>query len=243
VAVRRSRAVLRTARPLLDRAVTEALRDDLKLLADELGAVRDLDVLLGHLREQLADLPEEDRFAAERVLQVLSDERDIARGHLVEALESERYFDVLDRLAHVAAEPPASGRDGSLRGLAERQFDRLRKAVDGLPADPSDDDLHGVRILAKRARYAAELALPTAGKPASRFVASMKALQDVLGEHQDAVVAEARIPQALSSARGTRVAFAAGRLAERESRRRQQARASFSQAWRRVQKKGRRAWR
>ena len=243
VAVRRSRAVLRTARPLLDSAVTEPLRDDLKWLADGLGAVRDLDVLLGHLSEQLADLPEEDRFAAERVLQVLSAERDIARAHLVEALESERYFDVLDRLAHVAAEPPASGQEDGLAALAARQFDRLRKAVGELSPDPSDDDLHAVRIRAKRARYAAELAEARVGKPASRFVSSVKDLQDVLGEHQDAVVAEARIHGALGAARGTRVAFAAGRLAERESRRRQQTRAAFSQTWRRVEKKGRRAWR
>jgi CHAD domain-containing protein len=243
VAARRSRAVLRTARPLLARTVTDALREDLRWLAGELGAVRDLDVLLDHLGKQLTELPEEDRFAAERVLQVLSNERENVQAHLVEALESERYFDVLDRLAHVAAEPPASGREKNLGALAGRQFDRLRKAVADLPDNPSDEDLHGVRIRAKRARYAAELAQPEVGKPASRFVAAAKDLQDVLGEHQDAVVAQARIHEALASARGSRVAFAAGRLAERESRRRQRARAAFLRTWRRVERKGRRAWR
>ena len=149
VAVRRSRAALRIGRPLLDQAVTEPLRDDLKWLAGELGAVRDLDVLLEHLADQLGELPEEDRFAAERVVQVLSAERDVARTRLVEALESERYLDLLDRAAHVAAEPPASGREKSLGALAARQFDRLRKSVNELPADPTDEDLHRVRIKAK----------------------------------------------------------------------------------------------
>lgn len=243
VAVRRSRAALRIGRPLLDQAVTEPLRGDLKWLAGELGAVRDLDVLLEHLADQLGELPEEDRFAAERVVQVLSAERDVARTRLVEALESERYLDLLDRAAHVAAEPPASGREKSLGALAARQFDRLRKSVNELPADPTDEDLHRVRIKAKGARYAAELMRPTVGKSAARFVARVKDLQDVLGEHQDAVVAEARIPAALGSARGTRVTFAAGRLAERERRRRLQARAAIPKAWRRVEKAGRRVWR
>jgi CHAD domain-containing protein len=243
VAVRRSRAVLRAARPLLDRAVTEPLRDELKWLGDELGAVRDLDVLSEHLAAELESLADEDRFAAERVVQVLSSERDVARAHLVEALESERYLELLDRLAHVAAEPPASGRKKSLKSLAAGQFDKLQKAVESLPPEPSDAQLHAVRVQAKRTRYAAELAQPTVGKPASRFAASAKDLQDVLGEHQDAVFAEARIPQALGSARGTRVAFAAGRLAERQARRRVDARARFPAAWAQVEKKGRNAWR
>ena len=83
----------------------------------------------------------------------------------------------------------------------------------------------------------------TVGKSAARFVARVKDLQDVLGDHQDAAVAEARIPAALGSARGPRVAFAAGRLAERERRRRLQARAAIPKAWRRVEKAGRRVWR
>ena len=42
----------------------------------------------------------------------------------------------------------------------------------------------------KHARYAGELAQPDVGRPAERFVDWAKALQDVLGAHQDAVTPE-----------------------------------------------------
>ena len=243
VAARRSRAVLRAARPLLDRAVSEPIRDELKWLGSVLGPVRDLDVLLRHLRAELDTLPADDRFAAERLVQLLSAERDLARAELLEALESERYFALLDRVAKLAAEPVAGDGDQPLRALAARQFERLRKAVAKLPDEPTDEELHRVRVLVKRARYAAELAEPTTGRPAARFVARAKRAQDVIGEHQDAVVAAQRIRDLLRAARGSRVAFAAGRLVEREAQRRLRARARFPKAWRRLEKSGRRAWR
>jgi CHAD domain-containing protein len=243
VAARRSRAILRAARPLLDRSVSEPLREELKWLGSVLGPVRDLDVLLERLRTELDTLLADDRFAAERLVQLLSAERDLARADLVEALESERYLALLDLLAEMSAAPAASGSERALRSLASRQFERLRKTVEKLPSDPSDEELHRVRVLVKRARYAAELAEPIVGRPAARFVARAKRAQDVIGEHQDAVVAAQRIRDLLGTARGGRVAFAAGRLVEREEQRRLRARAGFPEAWRRLEKSGRRAWR
>ena len=60
--------------------------------------------------------------------------------------------------------------DVSLRDIAAQEFKKLRKTVEALPETPSDADLHQVRIKAKRARYAAELAAPMVGRPAERFV-------------------------------------------------------------------------
>jgi CHAD domain-containing protein len=50
--------------------------------------------------------------------------------------------------------------------------------------------LHEVRKSAKRARYAVEPAVPVSGKPATRLAIRMKALPNVLGEHQDSVAAQ-----------------------------------------------------
>ena len=243
VAARRSRAILRAARSLLDQAVSEPLRAELQWLGSALGPVRDLDVLLDRLRTQVDALPDDDRFAAERLLQLLAADRELARAHLLEALEGERYLALLDRLGEFARQPAATGREKPLRALASRQFERLRDSVAKLPSEPTDADLHRIRVRAKRARYAAELAQATVGSPAARFVARAKRLQDVIGEHQDAVVAAQRIREALGAARGSRVAFAAGRLVEREEQRRLRARTAFPKAWRRLDKCGRRAWR
>jgi CHAD domain-containing protein len=242
VAVRRSRAVLRAARPLLDRSATEPVRAELEWLGDLLGPVRDLDVLLEDLEDRMAALPEDDRFAAKRVAQALSAERDLARARLLEGLESERYFALLDRLVRLAAEPPAGEKEKPLHKLAAIQFDRLRACVAEIDEEPTDAQLHRVRVLAKRARYTAELSEVTVGKPAARFVARAKKLQDVIGEHQDAVVAIGRIQEALASVRGTRVAFAAGRLVEGQEQRRLEAREAFPSAWKALEKQGRRTW-
>jgi CHAD domain-containing protein len=83
--------------------------------------------------------------------------------------------------------------DFPLREVPPREFKKLRKTVEALPEVPSDEALHEIRIKGKRAGYAAELVQALVGKPAERFIAKVKELQDVLGEHQDALVAEARI--------------------------------------------------
>ena len=53
---------------------------------------------------------------------------------------------------------------------------------------PTDEQLHRVRIHAKRTRYAAEALLPVARKDARRFAAAAADLQGVLGEQHDAIV-------------------------------------------------------
>jgi CHAD domain-containing protein len=130
----------------------------------------------------------------------------------------------------------------TLHDIAAAEFRKLRKAVRRLPADPTDDELHAVRIRGKRARYAAELAEGVVGKPAARFVQDAKRLQDVIGEHQDAVVAEERVRALLGRAGGAQAHFAAGRIVERERQRRREARATFPAAWAQLAQTGKRAW-
>jgi CHAD domain-containing protein len=242
VATRRLRAVLRAARPLLDPDWTEALREELSWLGAALGPVRDLDVLGERLREEIAALEPEERRAAQRFLQLLRRERETARSVLLEAMSEQRYRNLLDRLEVAAAAPRAREADVSLKAIAGEEFRKLRKKVKSLPPEPTDDELHAVRIKGKRARYAAELAEGVVGKPARAFVRDAKRFQDLVGEHQDAVVAEARIRAWLPRAKGHWAHLAAGRLVERERVRREEAREAFSSAWARLAKSGRRAW-
>ncbi len=58
------------------------------------------------------------------------------------------------------------------------------------PAGPARDvALHQARKSARRARYAAEAAALSVGKPARGFAKQMKKVQSALGEHQDSVLA------------------------------------------------------
>jgi CHAD domain-containing protein len=234
--------MLRAGRPLLDSTWSEPLRDELSWLGSALGEVRDLDVLLGHLNAQMAELDKEERFAAKRINQGLEREHLEARAALLEVLETERYGELLDRLAVAAPPPPGTPSQAELPALAKAEFRSLKKAARNLKPDSSDDELHRVRVKTKRARYAAELAAASVGKRADEFVNSAKDLQDVLGDHQDAVVAEEKIRTLASAARATKVAFAAGRLVERERARRMAARAALPYAWSKLERSGRRAW-
>ena len=77
--------------------------------------------------------------------------------------------------------------------LAAAAWRRLRKCGRALrPSDP-DEAFHEVRKRAKRARYTAEMVAPILrgddARGARRFIRGATRIQDILGEHQDAIVA------------------------------------------------------
>jgi CHAD domain-containing protein len=219
LATRRTRAIERATRPLLGHAL-EPLSNELKWLAGLLGPVRDLDVLVDRLRTEVAELAE-DRVAGDQLVETLERERREHRDVLLEALGSDRYFELLASFeTTIALLPELDAADG-LHRVARKQLRKLGRATRKLPDVPSDQELHGVRIHAKRARYAAELA----GAP-TKLVDALKHVQDVIGDHQDAVVAEERLRK-ISRAK---VAVAAGRLIERERERRREQRAAYPAA-------------
>jgi len=205
--------------------------------------VRDLDVFNGYLRDEITRLEPEEQAAAGALLEALAAEREAAREGMLEALRSKRYLALLRRLEEAGRAPQTVPADLTLPEVAAQEFKRLRRAMRAFEADGSDEELHRARIRGKRGRYAAELAGPKAGKREKRFVERAKAFQDVIGEHQDAVVAEARIRELLTKADGGELtAFAAGRLVEHQRARRREARQAVPQAWRRLEQSGRRAW-
>jgi CHAD domain-containing protein len=231
VAARRSRALLRAGAPLVE-TDTQELSVELQWLGSVLGAVRDLDVLLARLRDEAAALDPSDRAAAGRLLRALERQRTRARRTLLKALDSERYDALLDRFEELVTtlEPTAS--KATLGKLAERELDRLRRDVKALDEEPEDAALHGLRKRGKRVRYAYELA------GAKAVVKRAKAFQDVLGEHQDSVVAEERL-RAISQDAPADQALAAGLLIERERARRARARASWRKVWRELERAAR----
>src|SRR5437763_360649 len=195
--LRRPDGTVRTVGPRLDRTSTGAVGEELHWLAGLLGAVRDGDVLADRLTEAVAAEPPENVVGpvSERIRERLGERSGTARAQLVEALDSDRYRRILDDLDQLAAgglraeERPATRRQLLKRARrAVRRADRRLAAAD--EAEPPDRDplLHRSRRAYKRARYAAELVRPLAGKPAKRLVKQLTRLQDVLGTHQDAIV-------------------------------------------------------
>ncbi|HYX85559.1 MAG TPA: CYTH and CHAD domain-containing protein [Gaiellales bacterium] len=234
VATRRLRALLRAARPALDRAWADGLRSELGWLAGETSASRDLDVLLDHLRPRAEALGGSDSEAAAELVDGLAQEQAASRERVLDALRSGRYLALLDRLcAEVGSPRLVEGGALDLDELAAAEYRRLRKAMRRIGDDESDEAVHRLRIKGKRARYAAELAARPGDRRGQKFIGAMKGFQDVLGEHQDAVVAADRL-RALAAAAPAPVVMAAGRLIEGEAERRADARRALPKAWKAV---------
>ena len=161
------------------------------------------------------------------LLDALEAERAAARVVVVGALSSDRYLALLGRLDD-ASEPPGDGDAIPLRDIWRAEWKRTRKALSRLDDASGDSDLHAGRIRVKRVRYAAELAAHELGKRGRTFVEAAKELQDVLGAHQDATVAEERIR---AWAAGGGDAAAASLLLAREDARKEASRGAWPEAW------------
>jgi CHAD domain-containing protein len=237
VATRRLRAFLRAARPHLDRAWADSLRDELAWLGAALGPARDLDVLTEYLTAELEQVGA-GQADAESLLSFVAAERAPARSAVVEALSSERYLELLDRLEQAAA-PPMIDERTTLTAVWLKQHKRLRRQVAELGGEPTDEQLHTVRIFVKRSRYAAELAAHELGKRGAGFVQAAKTAQDVLGAHQDSVVAEERIRAwAASHPQATPLA---AELIGRQLARRVEARHAWPAVWKELDRRARKA--
>jgi CHAD domain-containing protein len=242
VATRRLRAILRASRDVLGREQAEQLRDELSWLASGLGPARDLDVMLEQLKRDRESLAVPERRASRSLVGVFERARRKARDGVVTALDDQRYLALVQALHAAAVDDAPAAEEVSLAELARADFRRLRKAVSALEPSAPDDALHAVRIRAKRARYTAELAAPVEGVDAEAFVSKVTALQDVIGEHQDAVVLEERIRSAVVGRRAPAVLIAAGALVERQRARRARAREDLPAAWAKARRAGKKAW-
>jgi len=227
VAARRARALLRTGRPLYANDVV-ALENELRWLGEKLGAVRDLDVLVARLRGESEGLDAGDRSTARTLLRTLERRRTSARTSLLKALDSDRYFTLLDSFsAQIDALEP-SGADLTLTDVAQRQLKKLRKRIRTTGDDAPNAELHTLRKKGKRLRYAYELAGDDA------VVKRAKKFQDILGENQDSVVAEETLRQLASGAPEHGVV--AGRLIERERAGRADVRNGWRKAWKKLKR-------
>jgi CHAD domain-containing protein len=247
VATRRLRSDLRTFRDLLDHDWTHSLRHDLRQLGTDLGAVRDTEVMLDRLRTRIERLPAADQEAAKPIVHRLLQRWDAERRTLRDALRAPRYAELLDRLVEAAREPALVGAAADdpasavLPPLVRVPWDKLRATVEELPDDPPDQMLHDIRKRAKHCRYSTEAVAPAIGKPARAFARAMSDLQDVLGAHQDAVVAEQWLRDVASKATGREV-FVAGQLASLERIDIERTRAAWHDVWRMASKKRLRQW-
>lgn len=219
VAARRLRSTLRVFAPLLELAPAEAARADeeLRWLAGLLGAVRDLQVQRARFATELGELPPEQVMGpvAARIDGTLFAEQARAQEELEKAMGSPRYDALRGLLESWGAEPPVADSDPlALRKRARKAARKAERRLGEGCESGTDRELHRARKAAKRARYAGEVLRPFGhGKKQRR---RFKGVQRLLGDLQDAVVAEATLQRLVSGVPAGESGFTFGLLHARE---------------------------
>lgn len=251
VATRRLRSAARTFRDGLPERGLQPLVRDLKWIGDALGRVRDLDVHLKNIERDKSTMPSGGRLALDLYIKEVRANREEARKAMLRELDTERYRGFLDRFERLLAAGPPENPDAPLaqvpaalagREIILKRLKRVLKSGRDAGAASTDAELHRLRIRCKRLRYACEFLSDLYGSPVKKFAKRVKAFQDILGAHQDAVVARRtlskfteRIPEGESEAGDLHQAV--GQLMVVQARRTAECRAEFADAWERFDRK------
>ncbi|MEU0938657.1 CHAD domain-containing protein [Embleya sp. NPDC005971] len=268
VAARRIRSALATCGPLLEPEPATRLRARLREAADALAGERDAEVLLERLLADLDTLPERPGSARARaiVTRRLRGDLGTGRARALSALGSGLFTTLSADLVEPALGLTFTERAGAsgaevLPALVGRTLRKLDRAADALPlaaagvphpadrvgftpyAGTDDESWHRVRILAKRARYAADMCVPAFGPPAARLARRLKAVTEVLGVHQDATIAADAVAELAAAPRiGGPAAFVLGELHAYERRVATERRYAFTRVWPKAGSPEVRAW-
>jgi CHAD domain-containing protein len=243
VAVRRTRSVLGNGKKVLPPHIVGPARTGFARLGAVTGPARDLDVYLIEWSTYTGPLGANVVAKLEPVRSLLTQRRDEAYAALVDALESPEIADLmtmwrtwldgpsLDEIRGVHAERRLG--DVVAKCIRRAQAELLAQGRLIGPGTPAEQ-VHDLRKDAKKLRYLFECfggLLPEG--PRKTFVRRLKALQDNLGEHQDAQVhvAELRTISHHLHERGAPAdtMLAIGQLAERLDQQRAAARAEFTE--------------
>jgi CHAD domain-containing protein len=249
---RRLRSELRAFRSLVDPEWIGPLEGEMKWLAELLGNVRDLDVLTERFRKAAAA---EEELETESLAPLFAElmARHAARSQeLRSTLQGDRYRDLIMAIERAIGHPTLGVGScapcrKALPPIADAAWRRLKKCARALRFDHPDTAFHEVRKRAKRARYTAEMVAPVlsgaAAKGVRRFIRGATRVQDVLGEHQDAIVAGREVGGLLERhADGPAFERAAHRLLEGQAEAARAAREEFFEVWDRLDRKKSRRW-
>ena len=198
-AVHQMRVTIRQIRSLLQASEGEfGLTDDatilteLRELAGVLGVARDAEVLAERYRDALDALPPEmiRGPVRERLVDGGWRRYEVGLHRSLKAMRSPRYFRLLDALdvVVVTVPPPDDGhRHPTITSGYKRVSKRAKAAAEAADEHELDDALHGTRKAAKRLRYVA------AATGESKVSERAKAIQSLLGDHQDSVVSRTHL--------------------------------------------------
>ncbi|TYB62769.1 CYTH and CHAD domain-containing protein [Nonomuraea sp. PA05] len=241
VAARRLRSALKAFKTVV--TDTGEVQEELRWLGNVLGEARDLEVIRARFAKTLAGLapelvtgPIQARLGSD-----LHKREEEAYGRIKEALSGDRYYLLLDALDRLVAGPSlgkaaAKPAQEQLHTVAASNWGRVTKAYDRAQAiedlERREIAMHDVRKAAKRARYTAEALEPSLGSDMGKLAKLAENVQEVLGAHQDGVVAQETLAKEAESARQAgEDTFTYGLLIGIERNTAERAHAEFPRVW------------
>lgn len=189
VAMRSVNSLLITLRPILKQARVKKVRKQIRWLNQQFAQIRDLDVMLSQMRDH------ESTTYGSAIINQLIDQRALWEIKLTQKLEKSRVQSVLADLANFSKAVPLKrsfgkanldGQTEAVKNLISDTWLDLFEAISKLPRRPNPDQLHKVRILAKRCRYSYEYANSMQLLDGREQIVWAKKLQQYLGRVQDA---------------------------------------------------------
>lgn len=196
VGTRRLAAALRVFADCLPRKHLKAAKRSLRLIRKASGEARDWDVFFLGLPSTKPLAATTGKPALDFLIGYALGEREAAQIRLVEASQAAQFLSDAEQLVQEVQAPKGDKSSLTLENLAARELGELllnlTTAVEANPSAPAD--LHKLRIMAKRVRYALEIfvdCFPPLFK--ERVYPAVEKVQTVLGEVQDATVGLQRL--------------------------------------------------
>ncbi len=200
VATRRMRAAFEVFAPYYRRKTVRPFIQGLRAAGRALGKVRDLDVLMAKAEEYQKGLPKEARRGLEPLLEDWRAQRSAARRGMIVHLDSEEYRRFVEDFARFLETPAAGARPAKntffyparVREAAPVQiYARLARVLAYEASLPQARiaQLHTLRIAFKRLRYTVEFFREVLAPEAGEVIRRLKAMQDHLGDLNDAEAA------------------------------------------------------
>lgn len=181
VAFRRLRAILRMAKSAGD-ATSSPLRKGAKRIARVLGDVRNLDVLMEHIREYLDGAKAQADSACVKWCEVIRAERNEKLTEALASIHSKEHKKWKRRLNNwILSKGPTDRLKDTLPNLLAESFHELSQLGD--LSDPTI--LHRYRIMCKRARYELEFFQSMLDPSARHSMDTLKEAQDSIGVLRD----------------------------------------------------------
>lgn len=181
VATRRLRTAIKTFKGILP-GKAKKIQADLNKLAQMLGKKRDLDVFTQFILTSLND--------KSSAFQKISRQNNKSLKQILSMFKSKYYENLIGSLEELKADNCNKNTINVSRTRIQNELSKVLKIASSIDSTVDDKTLHKLRISMKKLRYVSEFFEPIFSKyicSLSSFIEKTKKIQDILGDHQDAI--------------------------------------------------------